>query len=152
MFICCGKKQKIEIANLRSQPLQSVKMQLQEDSIDAKFEFHLDKFQWKLIRDATGEELVRQQQKQKEKERLKLEQQQKLQKEDEELQRLQSQIEQQTFVQKEKKQLHDQLNDLFTKLKKDYLITQIKNELLKKMIEDDKKQMGEITNYEFSKS
>ncbi|CAD8149220.1 unnamed protein product (macronuclear) [Paramecium tetraurelia] len=152
MFICCGKKQKIEIANLRSQPLQSVKMQLQEDSIDAKFEFHLDKFQWKLIRDATGEELVRQQQKQKEKERLKLEQQQKLQKEDEELQRLQSQIEQQTFVQKEKKQLHDQLNDLFTKLKKDYLITQIKNELLKKMIEDDKKQMGEITNYEFAKS
>ncbi|CAD8066365.1 unnamed protein product [Paramecium sonneborni] len=152
MFICCGKKQKIEIANLRSQPLQSVKMQLQEDSIDAKFEFHLEKFQWKLMREATGEELVRQQQKQKEKERLKLEQQQKLQKEDEELQRLQSQIEQQTFVQKEKKQLHDQLNDLFTKLKKDYLITQIKNELLKKMIEDDKKQMGEITNYEFAKS
>lgn len=44
------------------------------------------------------------------------------------------------------------MNDLFTKLKKDYLITQIKNELLKKMIEDDKKQMGEITNYEFAKS
>ncbi|CAD8072310.1 unnamed protein product [Paramecium sonneborni] len=109
MFICCGKKQKIEIANLRSQPLQNVKMQLQEVSIDAKFEFHLEKFQWKLMREAIGEELVRQQQ--KEKERLKLEQQQKLQKEDEELQRLQSQIEQQTFVQKEKKQLHDQLID-----------------------------------------
>lgn len=51
---------------------------------------------------------------------------------------------------KEKNQFLEQVNDLYQKAKKDYLITQIKNELIKKMIKDDREVLQTLTSYKFS--
>ncbi|KAM3132525.1 hypothetical protein pb186bvf_015338 [Paramecium bursaria] len=146
----CGKQQKIEVTNLRSHELQPLKFELNEFNMDAEFNYDRTKFKWSVIRRLTGEDLLREEERLKELERQRQDQLRQQKKEEDDIQNLQNKIDNLNSLIKEKRILMDQKSDLYMRAKKKYLIFQIKNELLKRMIKDDIELKKQYMEYNFN--
>ncbi|CAD8130463.1 unnamed protein product [Paramecium sonneborni] len=49
------KKEVIQILELRAEPLKKIQLQLSEELYESKFIFNINKMQWKLKREVTGD-------------------------------------------------------------------------------------------------
>ncbi|CAD8099889.1 unnamed protein product [Paramecium sonneborni] len=49
------KKQQIQIIELRAEPLKEIQLQLTEELYESKFIFNINRMQWKLKREVTGD-------------------------------------------------------------------------------------------------